>query len=32
MKTLVVGIGNPILTDDRVGIKIAKEIKRQCLL
>lgn len=27
MKTLILGIGNPILTDDGVGIKIAQQIK-----
>ena len=27
MKTLVLGIGNPILSDDGVGIKVAMEIK-----
>jgi hydrogenase maturation protease len=27
MKTLILGIGNPILTDDGVGIKIARQIK-----
>lgn len=26
MKTLVLGIGNPILTDDGVGIRVAQEI------
>jgi len=28
MKTLVVGLGNPILTDDGVGVKVAYEIQR----
>lgn len=28
MKTLILGVGNPILTDDVVGIKIAREIKK----
>lgn len=28
MKALVLGIGNPILSDDGVGIKIAREIKK----
>ncbi len=28
MKTLILGIGNPILTDDGVGIRVANEIKR----
>ncbi|TAN45798.1 MAG: hydrogenase maturation protease [Nitrospirae bacterium] len=27
MKTIVIGLGNPILTDDSVGIKIARELK-----
>ena len=27
MNTLVLGIGNPILTDDAVGIKIARELE-----
>ena len=27
-KTLVVGLGNPILTDDGVGVKVAYEIER----
>jgi hydrogenase maturation protease len=27
MKTLILGIGNPILTDDGVGIKIVQELK-----
>ena len=27
MSTLILGIGNPILTDDRVGIEIAHKIK-----
>ncbi|MCK4338899.1 MAG: hypothetical protein KAW87_02775 [Candidatus Cloacimonetes bacterium] len=30
MKTLVLGLGNPILTDDGVGIRIANEIKKNC--
>ncbi len=29
MKTLILGIGNPILTDDRVGIKIAQKLKEE---
>lgn len=29
MKTIVVGLGNPILGDDGVGWKVAEEIKRQ---
>ncbi|GAH29444.1 unnamed protein product, partial [marine sediment metagenome] len=27
MNTLILGIGNPILTDDGVGIKIARKLK-----
>jgi hydrogenase maturation protease len=29
MKTLVLGLGNPILSDDGVGIKIAQEVKEK---
>lgn len=29
MKTLVLGLGNPILSDDGVGIKIARKIKNK---
>jgi len=29
MKTLVLGLGNPILSDDGVGIKVAREIKKR---
>jgi len=29
MKTLVLGLGNPILTDDAVGIRIAQELKEE---
>jgi hydrogenase maturation protease len=29
MKTLVLGIGNPILTDDGVGIRVAQQIGQQ---
>lgn len=29
MSTLVLGIGNPILTDDAVGIKIAQKLEEQ---
>ncbi len=29
MKTLVLGLGNPILSDDGVGIKIARKIKQK---
>ncbi len=28
MKTLVIGLGNPILTDDGVGVKVAEEVER----
>ena len=28
MKTLVVGLGNPILTDDGVGVKVAYEVDK----
>lgn len=27
MKTLVIGLGNPILTDDGVGVKVAKQVE-----
>ncbi len=30
MKTLVLGLGNTILSDDGVGIRIAQEIKKKC--
>jgi len=29
MKTLILGLGNPILTDDAVGIRIAQELKQE---
>ncbi len=29
MKTIVVGLGNPILSDDGVGWKVVEEVKRQ---
>lgn len=29
MKTLVIGLGNPILTDDGVGVKVAKQVEGQ---
>ena len=29
MKTLVIGLGNPILTDDGVGVKVAYEIDKE---
>lgn len=28
MKTLIIGLGNPILTDDGVGVKVAFELER----
>jgi len=28
-KTLIIGLGNPILTDDGVGVKVAREIERR---
>jgi hydrogenase maturation protease len=28
-KTLILGLGNPILTDDGVGVKVAREIERR---
>lgn len=28
-KTLIIGLGNPILTDDGVGVKVAREIEKQ---
>ncbi|GAH47123.1 unnamed protein product [marine sediment metagenome] len=31
MKTLILGVGNPILTDDSVGICVANEIKKLSL-
>jgi len=31
MKTLILGLGNPILRDDGVGIKVAKEIGRRLI-
>ncbi len=30
MKVMVLGVGNPILTDDGVGIKVAREIAKEC--
>ena len=27
MKTLIIGLGNPILTDDGVGVKIAQQLE-----
>jgi hydrogenase maturation protease len=30
MKTVVIGLGNPILGDDGVGWKVAEEVKRLC--
>ncbi len=29
MKTLVLGIGNPILSDDGAGIRVAREVEKQ---
>ncbi len=29
MRTLLVGVGNPLLTDDGVGILVAREVKRR---
>ncbi len=29
MNTLILGVGNPILTDDGVGIKIARKLKEE---
>jgi hydrogenase maturation protease len=29
MKTLILGLGNPILTDDAVGIRIAQELEQE---
>jgi len=29
MKTLVLGLGNPILSDDAAGIKVAREVAKQ---
>ena len=29
MKTLVIGLGNPILTDDGVGVKVAYQIEKE---
>ena len=29
MNTLILGVGNPILTDDRIGIKIAQKLKQK---
>ena len=31
MKTLVLGVGNPILSDDGVGIHVARELKKRRL-
>jgi hydrogenase maturation protease len=28
MKTIIIGLGNPILTDDGVGVKVADEVNR----
>lgn len=32
MKTIVVGLGNPILGDDGIGWKVAEEVRKQLLL
>jgi hydrogenase maturation protease len=29
MKTLVIGLGNPILTDDGIGVKVANAVKKR---
>jgi hydrogenase maturation protease len=29
MKTIIIGLGNPILSDDGVGWKVAEEVKKQ---
>ncbi|OQW98731.1 MAG: hypothetical protein BWK74_03905 [Desulfobacteraceae bacterium A6] len=29
MKTIIIGLGNPILSDDSVGIKVARKIKER---
>ncbi|MGO9014924.1 MAG: hydrogenase maturation protease [Dissulfurispiraceae bacterium] len=29
MKTIVIGLGNPILSDDSVGVRIARELKER---
>jgi hydrogenase maturation protease len=29
MKTLIIGLGNPILTDDGIGPKVARELQRR---
>lgn len=31
MKTLVLGVGNPILSDDGVGIHVARELKKRSI-
>ena len=31
MKTVIIGLGNPILTDDSVGVKVSRAIKEQLL-
>ena len=28
MTTIIIGVGNPVLTDDGVGLKVARELKR----
>ena len=32
MKTIVIGLGNPILGDDGVGWKVAEEVRKQLIL
>lgn len=32
MKTIVIGLGNPILTDDGVGVKVAYEVEKALTL
>ena len=29
MKTIVIGLGSPLLTDDSVGLKVVQEVRRQ---
>ena len=29
MKTLIIGLGNPIVTDDSVGLRVAQELERR---
>ncbi|MDP2158602.1 MAG: hydrogenase maturation protease, partial [Nitrospirota bacterium] len=32
MKTVIIGLGNPILTDDSVGVKVSRAIKEHLLM